>query len=638
MDAAHIEEVISEFVTLKNRGSNLIGLCPFHNEKTPSFTVSKAKGIYKCFGCGKAGDVVKFVMEHDQLTYPEALRFLAGKYGVEIEEDYVKEEDKEAKNLRESMYLVNAFAAEEFSKFLWEDERGRAIGLSYFMGRGFDEKTIKQFQLGYNPEGMDSFSKKALEKGYEGEYLEKTGLSINKEGKFRDRFWGRVMFPIHNLSGRVIGFGGRTLKSDKKIAKYVNSPESEIYNKSRELYGLYFTKRDVVKEDECYLVEGYTDVVSLFQSGITNSAAPLGTSLTDDQIKLLRRYTTNAVLLFDGDDAGLKATERAIGMLLQAGMNANVVLFPEGQDPDSYSKEHSDEELKTYLKENKMDFITFFLNSRKGEWKNDPVEKAKLMKLIIENIAKIPDHLLRSLFIKDFAQKTEVEEKSAIFELNRIRKKILKGELGAKDILPEPELKDIAHNQTAEQIERLTSEKKEEKLVGFLLRYPDELLKVKGFDTSGNAKEFEVSVPEYIVRELEKDGIGFNNIHLKKIYDYYRQRVLNRESIDEKDMLTALNEEEKEVYINLVSSKYELSENWMKKYFIETPGEKENLLDHINRDMYAMKLAEIMRRLIDFEERMKDANEEEMIKLMKQQKALSNAKKAFAEKLGMTIS
>lgn len=638
LDAARIDEVISEFVTLKKRGGNFVGLCPFHNEKTPSFTVSPAKGIYKCFGCGKAGDVIRFMMDHDQLNYPEALRYLASKYGVEIEEENVKPEDKEAKNLRESLFLVNTFAAEQFSKYLWEDEKGKAIALSYFISRGFDEKTIKQFQLGYCPEGRNTFSKLALDKGYSGEYLEKTGLSLNKEGNYIDRFWGRVMFPIHNLSGRIIGFGGRTLRSDKKIAKYVNSPESDIYNKSRELYGLFFTKRDVVKEDFCYLVEGYTDVVSMYQSGITNTAAPLGTSLTEDQIKLLRRYTNNVVLLFDGDEAGVKATARAIDMILEAGMNASVVLFPDGQDPDSYSKEHSDEELKDFLESSKMDFISFYLKSRRDNWANDPVKKAELMKIIINSIAKIPDHLLRSLFIKDFAQKTEINEKSAIFELNRIRKNILKKAYNTDEVLPVEEEKISIHNEEAKKLFEVSTEKKEEKIISFLVRYATEHLNFNVKKDGTTVEEINMLVAEYIVGEIERDEVVFRYEKYRKIYTYFKSKIENSEIPDQYELLENADEEIKDVCYGFMTSKHELSSNWKDKYHIETPLEKENLRTHINRDLYAIKLSEIMIRLAEFEERIKIASEDEVDKLLRQQKKLSDAKRAFAGKLGMTIN
>ncbi|HAW53334.1 MAG TPA: DNA primase, partial [Flavobacteriales bacterium] len=370
IDAARVEDIISDFVTLKKRGANFLGLCPFHNEKTPSFTVSPSKGIYKCFGCGKAGDSVRFLMEHDQMTYPEALRFLANRYNIEIEESTDYTVDKEAESLKEGLYLINDYAARFFENNLWENEKGRAVALSYLMERGFDEKTIRYFNIGFNPEDYDAFSKSAVEKGYKKELLEKTGLTIIRDNRLIDRFRARVIFPIRNLSGRVIGFGGRTLQPDGKMAKYVNSPESEVYSKSHQLYGLFSAKKSIVKEDEVYLVEGYTDVVSLYQSGVENAVAPLGTSLTEDQIKLIRRYTKNVVLLFDGDAAGTKAALRATDMLLEEGLNVKIVAFPDGQDPDTYSKSHSDDALQKFLKNNQQDFITYRLAVHEDGWQS----------------------------------------------------------------------------------------------------------------------------------------------------------------------------------------------------------------------------------------------------------------------------
>lgn len=570
------------------------------------------------------------------MTYPEALRFLAGKYGIEIEEEEMTEEAKEAKNKREGLYLVNNYAAEQFSKYLWEDEKGRAVGLSYFTNRGFDEKTIKEFKLGYCPEDGQPIAQKAVEDGYSGESVEESGLGIKRGENYFDRFRGRVIFPIHNLSGRVIGFGGRTLRSDKKIAKYVNSPETDIYNKSRELYGLFFAKKDAVKEDQVYLVEGYTDVVSMWQSGVTNACAPLGTSLTEDQVKLIRRYTQNVILLFDGDDAGLKATARAIDMVLEAGLNAHVVLFPEGQDPDTYSKEHSDDELKSFLENNRIDFIRFHLQTAGKEWEHDPIKKSEVMKTILRSISKIPDHLLRSLFVKEFAQRTNVNEQSAIYEVNKLRKAFLKKEYGNQDALPTQPIETTLHNEEEKKMEGISTEKKEEKLVSYLIKYAAEHLAFPSKEEGGDPVQ--IPVAEYIVTLMERDEVIFRHDVYRRIYDYFKGKVEAYEAPDERDLLANSDEEMKEVIYSLLTSKHELSENWSRKYHIETPAERDHLLNHINKDIYAMKLAEIMVRLNEFEERMKTAGEEELIKLLNQQKKLSEAKKAFAKELGMTIS
>ncbi|MEG2666565.1 MAG: DNA primase, partial [Bacteroidales bacterium] len=359
LDSARIDEVVGDFVILKRRGANLLGLCPFHQEKTPSFIVSPAKGIFKCFGCGKGGDSVTFLMEHEQISYPEALKYLARKYNIEIVEEEKTEAQIQKLNDRESLLQVSEYASSYFSKNLWETEQGRAVGLSYFRERGFSDVIIQKFQLGYCLDSWDAFSKEALKESYPKRYLVSSGLSIEKEDRLYDRFRNRVIFPIHSLSGRIIGFGGRVLTVDKTKAKYVNSPESEIYNKSQVLYGIFLAKRDIINKDLAYLVEGYTDVISLHQAGVTNVVASSGTSLTQDQIKLISRFTKNITILYDGDAAGIKASFRGIDMLLSQGLNVRVVLFPDGHDPDSFAKSHTSEQIEKYLQLHAVDFIRF---------------------------------------------------------------------------------------------------------------------------------------------------------------------------------------------------------------------------------------------------------------------------------------
>ena len=352
IEAAQIDEVIQDFISLKRRGANFLGLCPFHNEKTPSFTVSPAKGIFKCFGCGKGGNAVNFVMEHEHLSYPDALRYLAKKYGIHIEEKELSDEEKKLGNERESMMIVNEAAAKYFENSLFNSDEGVAVGMAYFRERGFNEQTIKDFRLGYSHEERDAFTQWALRNGYKQEFLEKTGLSIFKEDYKADRFAGRVMFPIFSLSGQVIGFGGRILKTDKKLAKYLNSPESAVYNKSKVLYGLFQAKQEIIKQQKCFLVEGYTDVISLNMSGIKNVVASSGTSLTEDQIRLIHRFTEDVTILYDGDAAGIKASLRGIDMILEQGLNVRVVLFPDGEDPDSYSRKHGSAGTIEYIAKN----------------------------------------------------------------------------------------------------------------------------------------------------------------------------------------------------------------------------------------------------------------------------------------------
>ena len=411
-DQARVEEVIGDFVQLKRSGSNMKGLSPFVNEKSPSFMVSPVKQIWKDFSSGKGGNSVTFLMEHEHFTYPEAIKYLANKYGIEVEETVVSNEDIEQANEKESMYLVSEFARDYFHKTMLNTDEGQAIGLSYFKERGFSKETIEKFQLGYSPDIWDAFTKEALGKAYKLEYLEKTGLTIVKQEdeKTFDRFKGRVMFPIQSMSGRVLGFGGRILTNDKKAAKYLNSPESEIYHKSKVLYGIFQAKQAIAKQDNCYLVEGYTDVIQFNQSGIENVVASSGTALTPDQIRLVNRLTNNITVLFDGDAAGLRASIRGIDLILEAGMNVKVCSFPDGEDPDSFAKNNSHEVLKRYLDENSKDFIQFKADLLVKEANNDPIKKAELIRDMVQSISKISDQIKREVYIKECSRIMDISE------------------------------------------------------------------------------------------------------------------------------------------------------------------------------------------------------------------------------------
>ena len=423
-ETARVEEVIGEFVTLKRAGSNFKGLSPFTDEKSPSFMVSPVKQIWKDFSTGKGGNAVTFIMEHEHFSYPEAIRYLAKKYNIEIEEEAQSDEQKEAADERESMYLVSNFAKDYYHDILLNNPKGIAIGLSYFKERGFTDETIKKFELGYNLDDWSAFTDTAIRKGYDMEYLEKTGLTIVKDNnKQFDRFKGRVLFPIHSMSGRILGFGGRILKADKNAAKYLNSPESEIYHKSKVLYGIYQAKQSIAKEDRCFLVEGYTDVISMNQAGVENVVASSGTALTPDQIRLIRRLTPNITVLFDGDAAGIRASIRGIDLILEQGMNVKVLIFPEGDDPDSFSKKVSTEELKKYLEENGQDFINFKVSLLMEEAQNDPVKKAGLIRDIVTSISKIPDNIQREVYVQECSRIMEISETVLFNELAQISKK-----------------------------------------------------------------------------------------------------------------------------------------------------------------------------------------------------------------------
>ena len=447
MDAAQIVDVVSEFVTLRKRGVNYIGLCPFHNEKTPSFSVSPSKGVCKCFSCGKGGNVVHFIMEHEQLSYYEALKWLAKKYNIEIKERELTDEEKQAHSLRESLFVVNQFASEYFQNILYNNIDGQRIGMTYLRGRGFRDDIIKKFQLGYSTDNHDALARAALQKGYKEEFLVKTGLCYRKEdGTLRDRFWGRVIFPVHTISGKVVAFGGRVLSAATKNVqmKYVNSPESEIYHKSRELYGIYFAKQAIVRQDRCFLVEGYTDVISMHQSGIENVVASSGTALTSEQIRLIHRFTNNITVLYDGDGAGIKASIRGIDMLLEEGMNVKVCLLPDGDDPDSFARKHNATDYQAYINDHEVDFIRFKTDLLMEEAGKDPIKRASLISSIVKSISVIPDAIVRSVYIRECSQLLQMEEKVLI-------------EATAKLIVQAREAKSKEQQRKKEREQRLTA-------------------------------------------------------------------------------------------------------------------------------------------------------------------------------------
>src|SRR5574344_105863 len=420
IDAARIEEVVGEFVTLRKRGVNYTGLCPFHEERTPSFSVSPTKGICKCFSCGKGGNVVHFIMEHEQLGYYEALKWLAKKYNIEVAERALSPAEEQARNDRESLFILNEFARDYYTGILHDHPDGKALGLGYFRERGFREDIIRKFQLGFSLDQKDHFSMTALSKGYNRDYLIKSGLSLeNEQGSLRDRYRARVMFPVHTLSGKIVAFGGRILKKDDKTAKYINSPESEIYHKSNELYGIYFAKQAIAKYDKCYLVEGYTDVLSMHQAGIENVVASSGTALTHGQIRLIHRFTTNVTVLYDGDSAGIKASLKGINLLLEEGLTIKVLLLPDGEDPDSFSKKRSATDFIQYLKENETDFIRFKTEILLTDAGKDPIKRVQLIQELVDSIALIGDDITRSVYIRETSRLLDFDESLLLQQVNK---------------------------------------------------------------------------------------------------------------------------------------------------------------------------------------------------------------------------
>ncbi|MES2627727.1 MAG: DNA primase [Bacteroidota bacterium] len=561
-DAARIEEVVGDFVQLKRSGSNYKGLSPFVNEKTPSFYVSPAKGIFKDFSSGKGGSAVTFLMEHEKLSYPEALRYLAKKYNIEVEEEEQTAEQIAQQNERESLLLILQFAQEYFSDYLINNDEGRSIGLGYFRERGFTDAIIKKFSLGYHPEGRDHFTKAALEKGYKLEYLEKLGLTRVRDGRSFDFFHGRVMFPIQNLTGRVIGFGGRVLKADKNIAKYFNSPESELYNKSKTLYGIFQAKNRIVGEDNCYLVEGYTDVLAMHQAGIENAVASSGTSLTIEQIQMVKRFTQNITILYDGDAAGIKASFRGINMVLEAGLNVKVVLFPDGDDPDSYSKKVSGEELKEYLKSAPKDFISFKTGLLLDEVGKDPIRRAGVIKDIVESIALVPDAIMRSSYIRATSQMMDIQEQVLISELNRIRKSQSK-EDSRKNYnteLPEAPPDDLfASDEPTQQTVQIDSHEKE--IMRILLNYGH--LNFDYQDEHGTEPVTQ-NVADFVIETILADEIVFENPMFQRLFEL----IVNEYKQNPMGLLTYSDADISGLATSLVMSEHHLSENWKEKKVI----------------------------------------------------------------------
>jgi len=537
-DQARVEEVIGDFVQLKRSGSNMKGLSPFVNEKSPSFMVSPVKQIWKDFSSGKGGNSVTFLMEHEHFTYPEAIKYLANKYGIEVEETIVSNEDIEQANEKESMYLVSEFARDYFHKTMLNTDEGQAIGLSYFKERGFTKDTIEKFQLGYSPDIWDAFTKEALGKAYKLEYLEKTGLTIVKQedGKTFDRFKGRVMFPIQSISGRVLGFGGRILTNDKKAAKYLNSPESEIYHKSKVLYGIFQAKQAIAKQDNCYLVEGYTDVIQFNQSGIENVVASSGTALTPDQIRLVNRLTNNITVLFDGDAAGLRASIRGIDLILEAGMNVKVCSFPDGEDPDSFAKNNSYEVLKQYLDENSKDFIQFKADLLVKEANNDPIKKAELIRDMVNSISKISDTIKREVYIKECSRIMDISEDVLYNTLAQMLKKDISE--ANKKYTEEKKAFEVHKNNEQLQPEKINIlYELEQKIIEILLingsKTDDFTETFLSKDDSGNIVEVKETntykVYEKIYLALQEDEIELSNPIFKTIYsdiiNYYNQNI-----------------------------------------------------------------------------------------------------------------
>ena len=655
MDAARIEEVIGDFVSLKKRGANHIGCCPFHNEKTPSFYVSPSKGIFKCFGCGEAGDVVAFLKKHEHFTYPEALRWLAQKYNIEIHEEEQTEEQKERQNERDALFHVSEFAQKYFADLLYNDEMGRAVGLSYFHSRGLSDEVIKNFGLGYCLDEWSNFTDHARRSGYSDAVLEKTGLTIFREAeegqpaskrRSYDRFRGRVMFPIYSISGRVLGFSGRVLSSEKQAAKYVNSPDSDIYNKSRTLYGLFQARSAIAKANKCYLVEGNIDVISMHQSGVENTVASCGTSLTTEQIRLIKRYTPNVTVLYDGDSAGIKAALRAVNLLFAEGMHVRCVLFPDGEDPDSYAQKYGSTKLQDYLASHEDNFVMFKTRVLLDGVKNDPIRKAELVKETVNTIALVPDLLERTEYISQCSHLLDVPEEALASELakavNRNRLKAIEERNGhtaqagtATHTDPsatpaDPSAPTPAADQPLQPTQPQTPASSfvpqapaaERHLVQLLLNYGNQTLTQAIPADDGTTQEVSFTVAQAIVAELQADELSFSDPLCQKIYTYYCDTLAHGDTPDASHFVSVDDEALRSFAISLMLDTFRISDTWRAKQ-IFVPSLEDNLQADLTETILSFKLGCVNARIADNARRFRSVkDDEDMMLLLNEKKHL----------------
>lgn len=678
LDAVQIVDIVSDFVTLRKRGVNYVGLCPFHDDKTPSFYVSPSKGLCKCFSCGKGGNAVHFIMEHEQMSYPEALKYLAKKYGIEIKERELSSEEKLMQSERESLFIVNNFARDYFQNILKNHVDGRSIGMAYFRNRGFRDDIIEKFQLGYCTESHDAMAQEAIKKGFKKEYLVKTGLCYETDDhRLRDRFWGRVIFPVHTLSGKVVAFGGRVLSSATKgvKVKYVNSPESEIYHKSNELYGIYFAKQAIVKQDRCFLVEGYTDVISMHQSGVENVVASSGTALTPGQIKLIHRFTNNITVLYDGDVAGIKASLRGIDMLLEEGMNIKVCLLPDGEDPDSFARKHNATEFQKFIQDNETDFIRFKTNLLLEDAGKDPIKRAELIGNLVQSISIIPEAIVRDVYIKECSQLLRIEDKLLVSEVakrretqaekqaeqrNRETRKNNAARDAAQaplpdgvqppypeDMPPYPMDGEIPNGgaplppETAEYVSYIPQEGKEgqefykyERLIlQMVVRYGEKVL-CNVPDEEG--KEIPITVTEYVVNDLKEDELAFHNPLHRQMLTEAAEHIHNEGFTAERYFLAHPNPIISKLSTELIADRYQLSKYHSKAQRLVT--DEERLFELVPTLMINFKFAIISEEMKHMMYALQDpavANDEEQCtSIMKRYSELREIKSIMAKRLG----
>ncbi|MBA4411580.1 MAG: DNA primase, partial [Odoribacter sp.] len=626
LDAANISDVVSEFVTLKKRGVNQLGLCPFHNEKTPSFTVSPAKGIFKCFGCGKGGNSVNFIMELEQLSYPDALRWLAKKYHIEFDEKEETQEEKLLKDERESMMIVSAFAQKYFSRYLLKENEGRTVGLSYLRERGIRDDMITKFELGFCPDGKDLFTQAAQREGYKMEFLEKTGLTIKRDDWVRDRFGGRVIFPVHNVAGRVIAFGGRTLTNDKKVAKYLNSPESEIYHKGKTLYGIYQAKRDITRLDKCYLVEGYTDVLAFHQAGIENVVASSGTALTSEQIRLIRRFTFNLTIIYDGDAAGISAAKRGIDIALQEGMSIKLVLLPKDEDPDSFVNKNNASYISQFIKDNEHDFIKFLVSSSNTseEIRTNPTYKVEKIKEFTKLITLIPEKLVREEYLKFLAISFNIDIQILFTEQQRIMTNV------DNSILNKPKPSLIIEKLFNNEENKFSLE--EDEILRILLKYFHQ--EAFEFEDEETHQLNKYSVGYYVLNELHGDGLVSVNHKVRSILLAMEENLGNKEFNPIRFFTQHPDNEISQYASNLLAEKYTESKRWGKSgALIETESEKLYEIVPMLIKEYKLKNVKIMQEKLgqQINEASKNNDEERTRELQTQYQKLNEVINALSK-------
>lgn len=649
LEAARIEDVVGVFVPLKKRGANFIGLCPFHDEKTPSFNVNPARGIFKCFGCGEGGDSVAFLMKHQHYTYPEALRWLAERYHIQIEEKEETPEEKKAQSEKDRLFHVNEFAQRYFQDLLFSDPQGQSIGLSYFEERCLTKETIRRWGLGYCKDSWDDFCSAARKEGYTDEELVKAGVAIRNEnsGTIYDRFRARITFPIFNIGGRVLGFSARILSSDKSKAKYVNSPESIIYSKSNVLFGLHFAKEKIIKEDLCYLVEGNMDAVMMSQCGVQNVVATSGTALTVQQINLIKRYTRNVTVLYDGDSAGIKATFKAVNLFLEQGLNVRTVLFPDGEDPDSFARSRTADEFKAFLSDNSRNFILYKTDILVKQAGNDPIKRAEMIKDIVYTISLVPDLLERSTYLQQCSNLLQVDE---VVLSNALKKqlrqnsfdKAKKGQSQEENIetylptdqpvLPKQQIDSVVANPDYEQ---------EKSIISILLKYGERLTTQEVFDEEGNLVEKDMLVASYIVCDIAADEIKFNDDLFAKIFDLYKDEILNNNKMPSLSMLVSNPDEEvRRLSAELLVEKREISPLWEQKNVSVPSLDSEEVINRlVNETLLRFKLHKINAKIKQLNAQIKEEKDEgECFMLLSESKQYTDLRNKIAKKLNQVYT